>query len=97
MATPEDEARDALTDVRARATVALLAAGLLVRGHLHAPDAERLGRRALDALQAMARDLQRLDAALARLEDRERMRADPPRLRPWLRGDRGGDDGTRGA
>ena len=67
--------------LRTQATIALLAFGQLRRSCPTDPDVARLARFASEALAGIRKDVARIDALIATLEDREAMAADPVRLR----------------
>jgi len=79
---------DEMVTIRTQLTVALLAVTQLRRKHADSADADRLLAYISTALARIAREIHKIDALMARLEDREAMRANPLRLR--VRG-HGGD------
>lgn len=72
---------DELVAIRTQLTVAMLAITQLRRKHATAADAERLLAYVATALARIAHEVHKVDALMARLEDRDAMRADPVRLR----------------
>lgn len=85
---------DELVTIRTQLTVALLAVTQLQRKHAGSADADRLLVYVATALASITRGVRKIDALIARLEDREAMRANPVRLRVrhHSKGDRGRRD-----
>ncbi len=72
---------DELVAIRTQLTVAMLAVTQLRRKHADSVDADRLLAYVATALVRITREVHKVDALMARLEDRDAMRADPVRLR----------------
>jgi len=72
---------DELVAIRTQLTVAMLAVTQLRRKHATSADTERLLSYVATALARITREVHKVDALMARLEDRDAMRADPVRLR----------------
>jgi hypothetical protein len=72
---------DELVTIRTQLTVALLAVTQLQRRHTDSADADRLLAYVSTALARITREVCKIDRLMARLEDREAMRANPVRLR----------------
>ncbi|MGI8689348.1 MAG: hypothetical protein ACR2M3_12295 [Thermomicrobiales bacterium] len=70
-----------LVTIRTQLTVALLAVTQLQRKHASSADADRLLAYVATALACITREVRKIDALMARLEDRDAMRANPVRLR----------------
>ncbi len=81
----DDTEQDELVAIRTQLTVAMLAVTQLRRRHADSTDAERLLAYVATALARINREVHKIDALIARLEDRDAMRADPVRLRRPLR------------
>ena len=77
----ENTEHDELVTIRTQLTVAMLAVTQLRRKHADAADADRLLAYVSTALARITREVRKIDALMARLEDRDAMRADPIRLR----------------
>jgi hypothetical protein len=73
-----------MATIRTQLTVALLAVGQLARDPARS-ERPHLIHHATDALAGMREDIARIDALLAKLEDREAIAADPLRLKPFRR------------
>jgi hypothetical protein len=73
-----------MATIRTQLTVALLAVGQLAREPARS-GRPHLIRHATDALAGMREDIARIDALLAKLEDREAIAADPLRFKPLRR------------
>ena len=72
---------DELVTIRTQLTVALLAVTQLQRKHTGSADADRLLTYVATALTCITREVRKIDALIARLEDRDAIRANPVRLR----------------
>lgn len=85
---------DELVTIRTQLTVALLAVTQLQRKHAGSTDADRLLTYVATALASITREVRKIDALIACLEDRDAMRANPVRLR--LRRHSSGDHERQG-
>lgn len=90
MGNPE---HNELVTIRTQLTVALLAVTQLQRKHAGSADADRLLFYVATALACITREIRKVDALIACLEDREAMRANPVRL--CVRRHSSGDQGCR--
>ncbi|GEM_PF-4438908 len=77
----ESTEHDELVTIRTQLTVALLAVTQLQRKRANVADADRLLAYVATALARITREVRKVDALIARLENREAMRADRFRLR----------------
>jgi len=72
---------DELVAIRTQLTIAMLAVTQLRRKHATSVEADRLLSYIDMALARITREVHKVDALMARLEDRDAMRANPVRLR----------------
>jgi hypothetical protein len=73
-----------MATIRTQLTVALLAVGQLARDPARS-ERPHLIHHATNALESIREDIARIDALLAKLEDREAIAADPLRFQPFHR------------
>lgn len=72
---------DELVAIRTQLTIAMLAVTQLRRRHATSADADRLLSYIATALARITHEVHKVDALMARLEDRDAMRANPVQLR----------------